>query len=322
MHHYPDAVFRRLAIDKSSFHFVADPSATKRERQQNPEDDPEDVISDEVELLAAPGQDGLLQTCLGEGGLQKKLTRLYREARTLEEEQGVNILFLAMGFLHWYEDDEFKILREGPLVLIPVSLVRDTKRSTFTLKVREDDITTNLPLAERLLDQEGIFLPEIPEGEDWLLSSYFEKVSDAISSRLRWSIDRRGIELGFFSFAKLLMYRDLGPGGWPNASILSHPLLLGLLDDGFPHEEPLFPDNTKIDECFQPADLIHVLDADGSQTLAIETARAGRNLVIQGPPGTGNLRRSPTSLPQRCMTENRCCSLRKRWSRLKSFMTG
>jgi hypothetical protein len=287
VHPDPDAVFQRLLIDKSSFRFIADLLATKRERQQNPEDGPEDVISDQVELLAAPCQDGLLQTRLGEGGLQKKLTRLYREAKTLEEEQGVNILFLAMGFLQWYEDDESKILREGPLVLIPVSLVRDTKRSTYTLKAREEDITTNLPLAERLRDQEGIAFPEIPEGEDWLLSSYFEKVSDAVSSRVRWSIDRKGIELGFFSFAKLLMYRDLGPGGWPNASILSHLLLRRLLQDGFPHEEPLYPDDIKIDERFQPADLVHVLDADGSQTLAIETARAGRNLVIQGPPGTG-----------------------------------
>jgi Protein of unknown function (DUF4011) len=88
-HPDPGAVFQQLAIDKLSFRFVADPLATKRERQQTPGDDPEDVISDQVELLAAPDQGDLLQTRLGEGGLQKKLTRLYREAKTLEEEQGI-----------------------------------------------------------------------------------------------------------------------------------------------------------------------------------------------------------------------------------------
>jgi primosomal protein N' len=36
-----------------------------------------------------------------------------------------------------------------------------------------------------------------------------------------------------------------------------------------------------------PIDLVHVVDADSSQTRAVETVRAGRNLVVQGPPGTG-----------------------------------
>ena len=33
--------------------------------------------------------------------------------------------------------------------------------------------------------------------------------------------------------------------------------------------------------------MVHVLDADSSQSLVIEEAKRGRNLVIQGPPGTG-----------------------------------
>jgi Protein of unknown function (DUF4011)/AAA domain len=286
LHPNPDAAFKRLIIDRANFRFLSDPLATEREQRRAPEDDPEEILA-EHEPLVSVHRDDVLQTRLGEGGLQKKLTRMYREAKALEEEQGVNILFVAMGFLSWYEDETSKVTREGPLVLIPVSLARDTKRSTYTLRAREDDITTNLPLAERLRDQEGIVLPEIPEGEEWPLSSYFDKITEAVANRTRWSIDRTGIELGFFSFAKLLMYRDLAPDAWPNASNLSHPLLRGLLQDGFPHEEPLFPDDTKIDERFQPADLVHVLDADGSQTLAIETVRAGRNLVIHGPPGTG-----------------------------------
>jgi len=37
----------------------------------------------------------------------------------------------------------------------------------------------------------------------------------------------------------------------------------------------------------QPADLVHVVDADSSQTRVIESVRAGRNLIVHGPPGTG-----------------------------------
>jgi Protein of unknown function (DUF4011) len=44
------------------------------------------------------------QTKLGPEQLERKLIKLFREARTYEEEQGVNILFVAIGFLHWFED--------------------------------------------------------------------------------------------------------------------------------------------------------------------------------------------------------------------------
>ena len=83
------------------------------------------------------------------------------------------------------------------------------------------------------------------------------------------------------------MFKDLAGEAWPNQAILDHPLLRGLLVSGFESAPPLFPDDTKLDESFDPSDLIHVVDADASQALAIETVRAGRNLVVQGPPGTG-----------------------------------
>lgn len=290
-HGDPDVLCRRLTGDGVGFRFVADVAATERERRRTAENDsdenPDEPAEDGVAALAPPSGGDVLVTRLGEAGLQKKLTGFARESKTLEEEQGINILFLAIGFLRWFEEEGSEVEREAPLILVPVSLVRDARRSTYSLKAREEDIVTNLPLSERLRDQEGLLLPDIPEDEDWCPSEYFDAVVDAVSTRPRWSIDRRGLELGFFSFAKFLMYRDLSAGSWPNSSVLSHPLLRGLLQDGFPSEEPLFADNVKIDERFTPSDLIHVLDADGSQTLAIETARAGRNLVVHGPPGTG-----------------------------------
>jgi hypothetical protein len=178
-------------------------------------------------------------------------------------------------------------LREAPLVLVPVTLVRDVRRSTFDLRVHEDDISTNLPLMERVREDFGITLPLIPENEEWAPSSYFDAIAQAVESQRRWSIDRSGVELGLFSFAKLLMFKDLAGDAWPNEAILDHPLLRGLLVTGFEPEAPLFPDDTKLDQRFDPSDLIQVVDADGSQTLAIETVRSGHNLVVQGPPGTG-----------------------------------
>ena len=93
--------------------------------------------------------------------------------------------------------------------------------------------------------------------------------------------------LGFFSFSKFLMFRDLIPAHWPGQSILSHLLLDGLLASKFDTGEQLTPDDAKLDQILDTANLNHVVDADASQTLVVEDTRAGRNLVVQGPPGTG-----------------------------------
>src|SRR4029079_10702467 len=234
----------------------------------------------------AKGSGQKLHTQLTSEVLQKRLLRIYRDARTLEEEQGVNILFLAVGFLRWFEDEPSEIAREAPLLLIPVALTRDNARSSFRLVVREDDLAPNLPLQERLRDF-GIDLPGIPTSEDWVPTSYFKAIRRAIGAQPRWSLDERGIMLGFFSFSKFLMFRDLEHSSWPDDALLNHPIIAGLLANGLPSEEALFPNDTSLDEIFDPGDLIQILDADSSQTLVIETARRGKNLVVQGPPGTG-----------------------------------
>lgn len=231
--------------------------------------------------------DNQLETRLGPDGLQKRLLKLARDAKTAEEEQGVNILFLAMGFLTWFEDESSNVKREAPLLLLPVELVRNQRTSTFDLRFRDEDITTNLPLQERLKGDFGIDLPDLEIDEGWTPSSYFDEVEEIISSKRRWSIDRDGMQLGFFSFAKLLMFRDLDPANWPDNALERHPLTTGLLYERFEVEEPLFGAEERLDERLPPEVLYHVVDADSSQAKVIEEVRSGRNLVVQGPPGTG-----------------------------------
>ncbi len=113
--------------------------------------------------------DSMLETPLSTDGLQKCLLKLHRNARIAEEEQGINILFLSVGFLRWYEDEKSEFLRESPLILCPVELVRNKKSSTFNIVCRDDDIVTNLSLQERLKNDFGISLPEIDDSEDWWL---------------------------------------------------------------------------------------------------------------------------------------------------------
>ena len=232
--------------------------------------------------------DTCLQTRLTSEGLQKRLLAMYYDARTFEEEQGVSILYLAVGFLKWFESPTSNKERFAPLLLIPVELERQTAASRFRVRVRDEDIATNLSLQAKLTADFGVTLPNVPDLEDHSPASYFDAVAQAVKVQPRWEVVRNDISLWFFSFAKFLMYRDLDPETWPKESPLGQqPLLRELLQDGIPHDSPICPEDGFVDDVLQPLDMIHVTDADSSQSLVIEEVRRGRHLVVQGPPGTG-----------------------------------
>ncbi|MHB1559148.1 MAG: DUF4011 domain-containing protein [Isosphaeraceae bacterium] len=178
--------------------------------------------------------DRRLQTRLGSERLQSHLLAIYYDALTFEQEQGVSILYLAMGFLVWYESPSSDKPRYAPLLLIPVELTRQTAASRFHLKYREEDVTTNLSLQAKLMAEFGITLPEVPEIDELSPEAYFDAVARAIADRPRWTVLRDDMVVWFFSFAKYLMYRDLDPASWPDhAPLGANPVLANLLGDGF-----------------------------------------------------------------------------------------
>ena len=247
---------------------------------------------DETEAsLAAHHVDRKLQTRLTAEVLQKRLLSLHRDARGIEEEQGVSVLYLALGFLRWYESESSEIERFAPLVLLPVDLERDSARGRFRLAYRDQDLESNLSLGAMLKNDFELKLPEFSEGDDWLPSEYFERTRSAVSSQPRWRVEANTIVLGFYSFAKFLMWRDLAPDNeWGSeGGLTGNPLVKDLLLGGFDDVGPdIDAPDENLDERFpDPAELGHILDADASQTRVIAGAREGRNLVVQGPPGTG-----------------------------------
>ena len=249
--------------------------------------DSEIILASEEEFDESRYTDLVLETPLTPDALQKRLLRLASDSKTAEEEQGINILYLNLGFLQWYEDKNSEVMRESPLILLPVELVRNDRSSTYDIRCRDDDIMTNLPLQERLKLDFGISLPEIDDSEDWEPTDYFQKLQEAISTQDRWNIDPDGMQLGFFSFAKLLMLRDLDPADWDEGHLLNNPIIKGLLAEGFENDPPLFDKDTNLDEVLDPQQIVQIVDADSSQTKVIEEVRSGKNLVVQGPPGTG-----------------------------------
>lgn len=287
-----ERVFQALVTDKKAMIFSPGQGA-----KENPADD-----SDDEEIGLAQPEDeyddksGLpkrhvdlkLQTALSPEGLQRRLLDLFQDSQTIVEEQGVNILYLALGQLKWFEAEQADTPRFAPLILIPVELQRKSATERFQVRWREEDIQGNLSLEAKLKLDFDIELPVFPEEEEFSLDQYFNQISKAVANAKTWEVLPNAITLGFFSFAKFLMYRDLDPENWPEQDrLLKHPLVTGLLVDGFPHGESLIPEDSDLDVLIPAAKLDHVVDADSSQTLAIEMVRQGRNLVIQGPPGTG-----------------------------------
>lgn len=227
-----------------------------------------------------------LQTNLTPSDLQKRLFYINQQARTMFQEQGYNILYLVLGFLEWEDVAKGNELRKAPLILIPVDLERKKVGKSFSLSWNEDDIQDNISL-EAKLKEEGITLPKFdkPKSKEGFFK-YFNDVKKSISSMKNWKI-KDEIALGFFSFTKFVMYRDLDPTEWDEHVDLTEKELIKSIFNPDIHESDIPFDENEVDTLLNYKDMYHVLDADSSQISVIEDVKNNRNLVVEGPPGTG-----------------------------------
>ncbi|EKQ54241.1 MAG: DNA/RNA helicase, superfamily I [Methanobacterium sp. Maddingley MBC34] len=227
-----------------------------------------------------------LSTDLTPSELQRRLFYINQRARSMMEEQGYNILYLAMGFLKWQESNGTPGDREAPLILIPVELERRRVKGSFKLRWTGEDIIPNISLQAKLLDY-GVEIPdfEMPRTQEGV-DEYLDQVNESISHEKGWEVKDK-VYLGFFSFTKFVMYKDLDPESWPEDMPLEeNPLIKAIFD---PAEEELSPgfQEDQVDVKLSSEDVYHVMDADSSQIAVIEDVKHGRDLVVEGPPGTG-----------------------------------
>lgn len=231
--------------------------------------------------------DERLTTRLTSVGLQKRLLDLYIDAKTLQEEQGVNVLYLAIGYLRWRAASTPQVDRFAPLVLIPVQLERGTAGEKFHLKWTGDDVDPNLSLQLFLHREFGLRLPNIGDFETLDINAYMGAVEAMIAGRPDWSVLQNDAILGLFSFAKFMMYRDLDPAGWKSVGGMeSISMLRGVVSDGFPGAT-LTDENSSLDALIAPEKMRYVVDCDSSQALVVHDVLQGKNILVQGPPGTG-----------------------------------
>ena len=99
--------------------------------------------------------DLVLQTLKYPDELESFLEKISDDARLAEQEMGVSTLFLAFGFLEWYEADHSDKNAFAPLLLLPVRL-EDKKvkgKTIYFLSAREGVVEANLSL-QKLLEKD------------------------------------------------------------------------------------------------------------------------------------------------------------------------
>ena len=244
--------------------------------------------------------DNAIQTLLFPYELETRLRNLRQKAESAIEETGANILYLGFGFLEWFDNTDSDKGRFAPLFLLPTRLQKDRlspdrKTYEYILTYSGEDIIPNLSLREKLRADFALVLPDLDENTR--PEEYFESVSNLIhDNQPRWRLCRH-ISLTLLNFSKLLMYLDLDPTRWPEGKcITNHSIVSRFLmsynaeqqeenksepDFGFGEEYLI----DELDEVHERYPLID--DADSSQHSALVDAIDGKNLVIEGPPGTG-----------------------------------
>jgi very-short-patch-repair endonuclease len=202
-------------------------------------------------------------------------------------------LRVAFGFLEWFESLDSDEPRQAPLLLVPVRIAKGRLNPVngtynYTIAYTGEDILPNLSLREKLRADFGLALPHLDESTS--PEDYFLEVARLIEQpQPRWKV-RRYATVALFNFSKLLMYLDLDPARWPSDKLITnHPVASRFLTaesqeagrGGF-DDEYAIDDLPEVHERYPLAE-----DADSSQHSALVEAIEGKNLVIEGPPGTG-----------------------------------
>lgn len=241
----------------------------------------------------ALGKHELMAELSGEE-LDQRLTEIFRAARLAQEEGGANTLFLVFGMLQWSDQKDSSRKMLAPLLMVPVSLERQSVHSAFSLRRHDDDSVVNPTLLQLLEHQFNLKIPlitgasELPQDEsgvdvDKIWSIFRSAVVDLSGFEVLPSVS-----LGMFSFTKYLMWKDLTDR---LEDILKSPLVRHLVQrdehDASPLAQGQFIAEDQLDAQRKPHDLFVPADCDSSQLAAVNAAADGLSFVLEGPPGTG-----------------------------------
>ena len=274
----PMNAYKILVLENKRMYFSPNKKETKRSRAHTFIDQTREFLSSET--------DKTLKADLTPSELQKRLFYIDQQSKTMVQEQGYNILYIALGFIEWVDKKKPRQKNLAPLILIPVALERKKVGNSFSLSWTGEDIQNNISIQAKLREA-GVELPKF-EQTSYLegVNQYLADVKKAIRPFSKWDV-RDDVALGFFSFTKFVMYNDLNPESWSeDVDLTKNELIQSIFNPSKNVYEDTFEEQD-VDEKLHYKTMYQVLDADSSQIAVIENVKAGHNLVVEGPPGTG-----------------------------------
>jgi very-short-patch-repair endonuclease/flagellar biosynthesis GTPase FlhF len=283
----PPEVFATLVAQGKTMNFLPLPAKSERMRKKEKiEIRTKEFKKYKRDDLSAKHTDIYLQTNASKEQLPISLFRIHSSSNAVMGEQGYNVLFLAIGFLEWYESPKSDVKTKSPLVLVPVEISRPSVKGEYRIRYNEDAVLINPALKRRLSLDFKIEIDELDDDIDKInLFDVFSKIQKKIHAKKRWRVTN-DIFLGLFSFAKFMMYKDLDIH---HKNILKNRIIQTICGQETRNRESLdsLCSWNELKNFVKPQNNMQVLDADSSQQRAIAIVKKGNNLVIEGPPGTG-----------------------------------
>ncbi|RIY37798.1 DUF4011 domain-containing protein [Psittacicella gerlachiana] len=266
-----------------------------------------------------------LQVCGWQAKAGKQLDNFYRNNQKSIREIGAGILYLTVGLVEYLDTDNTNCF--APLYLIPVNLNDKSSANGVQMSISYtgEDIIENVSFAEKLRLDFNTYLPRVNIAENlWQeekklkqgiktsftleqIKEQLAKVNkDATYSFIEYlalveqSLQEQGFKfclheqafLATYQFAKQRMYLDLDPEEWPSHARLENNQLINTLFNEKTGDKDYVVGVENNEYAIDQIENIHELyplldEADSSQHSALIDVIQGKNLVIEGPPGSG-----------------------------------
>lgn len=226
-------------------------------------------------------EDSDIQTLLLPERLDRVGRSLHDKGHAFERETGVNVLHAAFGILEWNEPGTTRAPARSPLLLLEVRMTRKKAPGGAEYHIcGENELAVNTTLAQTLAAQFGLELPPFDGGS---VEDYFAAVAELMPKGWHWNVRREAL-VGVFPSQRIAMYHDLDPDA---GRVIDSPLIETMLstvgEGGSSYAEVYDTDDPEIEKRVPRL----VMDADASQFSSLVDVANGRNVAIEGPPGSG-----------------------------------
>ncbi len=234
-------------------------------------------------ILTEDMKNNRLRSTLTNASLEKELVKLYRKAKNTLEETGANALFIALGFLKWFEPNSYSKERFAPILLLPVDLVRMSAKSGYYIRARDEEVQINISLIEYLRHKFGMDaskLYDIPKDDHGVdVRKVLTSMRRLIMQMEKWDVQEVA-SIGLFSFSKFVMWNDLVKH---SDQLKENKVVASLIEGNYINEE----NSSMTAEVDEEIKVYAPLSSDSTQSEAIWAAGGDNSFVLHGPPGSG-----------------------------------